>query len=70
LVIQELLEAANYLVLNDVIKLCCNHMVDNLDQENALDVLLLADNLCLTELKYKAIDFVGSKFQVRNLYRM
>jgi hypothetical protein len=43
---------------------CCYHMLANMDHENVLDVLALADALGLVKVKSKAVAFICTIFQV------
>jgi hypothetical protein len=58
------LEVANYLALTEVVKRCSDHMLANMDQENALEVLAVADTLGLAKLKSKAKAYICTIFQV------
>ena len=62
---QEILEVANYLVLGDIVSLCSAYMMANMELDNVVEVLALADSLGLGRLRGRAASFICANFQAR-----
>ena len=62
---QEILEVANYLALGDIVNLCSAYMMANMELDNAMEVLALADSLGLGRLRDRAASFICANFQAR-----
>jgi hypothetical protein len=52
-------------MLPDILRKCCDHMLANMDLENVLEVLALADTFGEVVLKIQAMDFICANFQVK-----
>jgi hypothetical protein len=57
---------ANYLAVRELVSRCRDYILANMDQENVLEVLILADALGLRQLKEEAMTFIASHFQVKS----
>ena len=67
LLTQDILEVANYLALANVLELCQAHMRANIDLDNVMEVLPLADSLSLGPLKDAAFAFACRYFQAKGI---
>lgn len=56
--VQDILSAANYFQLNSVIDACLNFLEGELDTENSIDCLIIAENYSLTSLRDKILKFI------------
>ncbi|CRK90421.1 CLUMA_CG004150, isoform A [Clunio marinus] len=56
--VQEILSAANYFQLSTVLTACLNFLEMELDTENCVDMLIIAENYSLTSLHEKILKFI------------
>lgn len=56
--VQEVLSAANYFQLTTVIDACLNFLEGELDTENCIDMLIIAENYSLISLRDKILKFI------------
>lgn len=56
--VQDILSAANYFQLSSVVDACLNFLEGELDMENCIDMLIIAENYSLISLRDKVLKFI------------
>ena len=60
--VQDIVELANYLGIEDALEICYHFVLDHLDSSNALAVWILGDNIQNSMLKSCALEFIVVRF--------
>ena len=58
--VQQILEAANYFQIESVIEACLIFLESELDVENCVDILIIAENFGIAALREKILTFISS----------
>ena len=60
--VQDLLVAANYLIINQVVAKCVSYIIANMDISNCVDILKFGDSFSIAEITMKATNAMAYNF--------